>query len=108
MLVHFIGRDDHTRTRLLDLSSLRRLQCHHQVLIPPWLPLYHCHSFSSNPFDGMPSSSSSSLATGAAARKISFQSSRGRRSGEMTRHSFSTRKSTFSPNPHCSISVFGM
>src|ERR1019366_9058279 len=102
MPVHFIGRDDQTRARFLDLRSMGGVERDEPDLIP-LRPAYHRHSVWSNSLGFVISSMSSSSTPRLEARNASSQPWRGWRSGEMIRQSFLTRNSTVSPSPHCSI-----
>ncbi len=69
---------------------------------------HHFHSLRSNSFVATPCKSNSSSAEGLAARNVSSQPCRGAHWEETMRRWFSTRRSTFSPKPHCSMIGLGI
>ena len=108
MPVHLIGRDHQARPGLPDFRTVSRIECYQPDLIAQRNPVHHRHSLRSNSLVPACSRRRSSSTEAPAARNPSSQPARGRRCGEMTRHLFSTRSSTSSPKPHCSIKGFGI
>jgi hypothetical protein len=106
--VHLIGRNHQAWPGLLYFSALGGIERQQPNFVPAWSAAHHRHSLRSNSFVPVVPSRCSSSRAGPAARNFSSHPSRGRRSGEMIRHSFSSRRSTASPRPHCSMRGFGM
>jgi hypothetical protein len=107
ILVHLIGRDHQARPRLFYLGPMGGIKRHQPDLVSARRATHHSHSSTSNSLAAAVSRSSSSIPA-EAPRNFSAQPSRGTPTGEMIRDLFSTRKSTASPKPSCSISGFGM
>jgi hypothetical protein len=106
MPVHLVGGNHQAWPGLPYFRAMGGIERHQPNFVPSGSAAHHLHSSRSKSL--VTSSRDSSFGAGAAALNLSSHPARSRRFGEMMRHSFSTRKSTSSPSPHCSMSGLGM